>query len=207
MLTIHATQLADSNPFATRWTRPDAMEYCFPAGRQPVELLDRCRVQGWWGQIVGPHGSGKSTLLARLVRECQAAGRCVHVFVLRAGERTLAWSPVRRACDARTQVMVDGYEQLRPWTAWRLRRACRRTGCGLLVTAHRAVAGLPLLYRTVTDVELAVELAEKLQRAAPHRLSRSTIATCYAASGGNLREAFFTLYDLYERERVPTSGI
>jgi hypothetical protein len=55
-----------SNPFATRFTRPGAIEFIFPAGESLATLVARLRACDWRGQITGPHGSGKAPLRAAL---------------------------------------------------------------------------------------------------------------------------------------------
>ena len=69
-----------SNPFATRYTRPDAGEYLFPPDAGADLLIARLRQSAWWGQITGPHGSGKSTLVQTLLPHLQAAGRAVDLY-------------------------------------------------------------------------------------------------------------------------------
>lgn len=69
-----------SNPFATRYTRPDAREYLFPSDVSAESLIARLRESAWWGQITGPHGSGKSTLVQTLLPCLQAAGRAVDFY-------------------------------------------------------------------------------------------------------------------------------
>ena len=69
-----------SNPFATRYTRPDALEYLFPPNAGADSLIARLRESAWWGQITGPHGSGKSTLVQTLLPHVEAAGRAVDFY-------------------------------------------------------------------------------------------------------------------------------
>ena len=69
-----------SNPFATRYTRPDASEYLFPPDGGADLLIARLRESAWWGQITGPHGSGKSTLVQTLLPHLEAAGRAVDFY-------------------------------------------------------------------------------------------------------------------------------
>jgi hypothetical protein len=75
---------AASNPFATRYTRPDVGEYLFPVGGSMDWLVARLRENRWWGQVTGPHGSGKSTLVYTLLPRLQAAGRRVEIYSLHA---------------------------------------------------------------------------------------------------------------------------
>ena len=79
----------EHNPFATRHVRPGAIPYCFPAGVDARQLVERLAAAGWRGQIVGPHGSGKSTLLATLLRTIEQGGRRPLLIALHDGQRRL----------------------------------------------------------------------------------------------------------------------
>lgn len=79
-----------SNPFATRYTRPEAAEYLFPPGAGADLLIARLRASAWWGQLTGPHGSGKSTLVQTLLPRLQAAGRAVDFYAFHHDHRPLS---------------------------------------------------------------------------------------------------------------------
>ncbi len=213
---------AGSNPFATRYTRPGAFEYIFPAGESAEALVARLGKQKWWGAIIGPHGAGKSTLLHTLLPALAAADRQPMLYSLHQNQRTLGINRSTAAqWNASTQVIVDGYEQLSWWGRWRLKSACRRRGAGLLVTTHAAV-DIPLLYRVEPSLEMAQQVVETiLERSqAPagvlplHRaeeseqpnqpdfgsvINRDDVAAAFARQQGNVREALFELHDLYRR--------
>jgi hypothetical protein len=189
----------DSNPFATRFTRPGAIPFDFAPG-SAREGVDRLAAHGWWGQIIGPHGSGKSTLLHSLRPELAARGREVVWITQGPGERRLALAPheIERWTPA-TQVIVDGYEQLGWLARKRLQSRCRQANAGLLVTAHEDV-GLPLLYETSPSEETLQQLVQRLLSPEQRPLiGAEDVSRCYQAHAGNLREALFALYDLYER--------
>ena len=97
-------------------------------------------------------------------------------------------------------LIIDGYEQLSHWQRFRVRRFCRRRGLGLLVTAHTAV-GLPELWQTASDLELARQIVEQLQREYPSRVTSEDVAERFARREGDMREMLFDLYDLYEQRR------
>jgi hypothetical protein len=183
-----------TNPFSTRFVRPGALPFLFPAGVSAGALVQRLEHAGWWGQIVGPHGSGKSTLLETLLPELQAAGRTVHRFDLHRG----GWRQTDAAWNERTQVVVDGYEQL-GWLARHcLRWNCWRRNSGLLVTAHRR-CGLPDLWAATTTVELAQNLVRSLLAARDRdTIHDQDVAQAFQACQGDLRETWFRLYDLCE---------
>jgi energy-coupling factor transporter ATP-binding protein EcfA2 len=225
-----------SNPFATRYTRPDAHEYLFPPDANAAWLIARLRESAWWGQITGPHGSGKSTLVQTLLPHIEAAGRTVafyafhhehsppaatspspgpgaHSGVDQPGEpnaasrcfRAKSLAGLRRASMADwnpiTQIVVDGYEQLRWLQRTVLKWQCRRRGAGLLVTAHDDL-GLPPLWKTETSAELTQRVVAGLlgERGAGWVIE-DQVERLFATHRGNLREVLFALYDLYEQRQ------
>jgi hypothetical protein len=98
-------------------------------------------------------------------------------------------------------VIVDGYEQLASWGRFLLRLRCRRSGLGLLVTAHEPV-GLPDLYRVSISPEMAQRVVDHLLAPMPSpTISPADVSECLAARSGNLREALFDLYDRHEHRR------
>ena len=192
----------DENPFCTRACPPGAVPYLFPPEQSAETLVAQLQQDGWWGQIVGPHGSGKSALLAALMPAIQRAGRQPLLVELHDGQRRL---PIDLSHDPRLEppavVIVDGYEQLSRWSRFRLKRCCRRRGLGLLATAHRSV-GLPQLFHTAADLDLAERIVRQLLGDKTPCINAAELRTRYARHGGNLREMLFELYDLYEQRRL-----
>jgi hypothetical protein len=195
-------QLPAANPFSTRFTRPGAIDFLFPAGMDGARLLERLRLHGWWGQIVGPHGSGKSTLLAALEPHWESVGREPLAIVLRDGQRQLDWAALSdRRLGPRSQLIIDGYEQLSWWSRYRVKRLCRLHRSGLLITSHRT-AGFPELFTTRVDLATAARLVEIVGRSDSGALPKPPIEVLLAEHGGNMRELFFALYDWYEQHRL-----
>ena len=187
------------NPFATRFVRPGALPYRFPAGQDAGQLVANLCRNRWWGQIVGPHGSGKSTLLATLVPELERAGRHVILVRLRSRQRTApACLIAGNQWSVATQVVVDGYEQLGRLRRGRLRAAVRRAGAGLLATAHTPV-GLPDLAETGTDLQTVLQIVGELTASQAATVGRTDVVARFHARQGNVREILFDLYDLHER--------
>ncbi|MBI2823188.1 MAG: hypothetical protein HYX69_00700 [Planctomycetia bacterium] len=191
---------SQSNPFSTRHVRPGAIEFVFPPGVDAGQLVATLRASGWWGEITGPHGSGKSTMLSSLMPCLVREGRQPVLLELHDGERSLArHAEALAAAGPASIVIVDGYEQLSAWSKWRLRRLCRRRRWGLVITAHDA-AGLPPFFATSVDVATAeAVLARLLPGESP--IGRADLREALDARRGNLREALFDLYDLYEERR------
>ena len=192
--------LHPANPFSTRAVRPGAVEYQFPSDDSLAKLLARLRDNHWWGEIVGPHGSGKSTLIQTLRQALLNVGRKVHQFTLTSGERRLpAAAHDMSNWDDKTQVVIDGFEQLGWWQRRSLKRACRGRGCGLLITAHTSF-GFPPTLTATTSLGLTEQLVfALLPDHATHHISTTEIEDAFSRHSGNVREVFFDLYDRYEQ--------
>jgi hypothetical protein len=190
-----------TNPFSTRYVRPGALPCLFDDGETADSVVARLRGQKWWGEIIGPHGSGKSTLVAALLDGLQAVGRTPLLHTLHDGVvRFPGLTPGALCLHPVAVLMIDGYEQLSRWQRFRVRRSCRRAGCGLVVTAHRPT-GLPELYRTRVTPGLAGRIFAELTNDRRALASLSELSDRLARRNGNLREAFFDLYDLHECRR------
>jgi hypothetical protein len=114
------------------------------------------------------------------------------------------WSPS-------TTLIIDGYEQLQPWSAWCLLQAVRRRGAKLLVTAHRKPWGFPTLWETHVDEGLAAELLHHLLRHRPDLRQQPDLEQAWGAARqrhpSNLRETFMSMYDWVEdkKQKRPAS--
>lgn len=187
-----------SNPFATRFTRPGAMEFVFAEGISAAALVAELEDSGWWGQIVGPHGSGKSTLLAALFPEIEARGRQVKHIALRQGETALRLN--KDELTAATQLVIDGFEQLSWLARRRVKSRVRATGCGLLVTAHADV-GLPTIYEMQPTRELVQGIVRRLLPPGDATIATDDVAAAFERTGGNVRETLFALFDIYQARK------
>jgi hypothetical protein len=194
-------ELPRTNPFSTRHVRPGALDFVFPSGVSAADVVARLERSDWRGAIVGAHGSGKSTLLVALVPEIERTGRRVISFALHDGQRTLPAKLSELPHDLPTLIIVDGYEQLSHWSRWRLDRFIRRRHWGLLVTSHTPV-GLPTIYQTGTTLELARQIVTQLVPADDTSVTADDVAEPFSLHRGDMREALFTLYDLYEARRI-----
>jgi hypothetical protein len=193
-----AGQANVSNPFATRFIRPQAMDFMFDDGLSAESLIQRLEAAAWNGQICGPHGSGKSTLVATLIPFCVRRGRRVVTYNLHDRQRRLPMAAVDRTTwDATTLVVVDGYEQLAWSWCYRLHWWCRQANSGLLLTTHQPIRW-PVLYQTRTSPPLLHRLVRRLT-ATEHttRPSDEQIRQAFDAHQGNLREALLQLYDVW----------
>lgn len=142
--------------------------------------------------IVGPHGSGKTTLLEDLAGRLRADGWQTHLLRLHSDRRSL--SPQVNAAffaklTAKDFILLDGAEQLRPWSWWYFRQRTRSAG-GLVVTTHRP-GRLPILKTCATSPALLQTLAHSLGK----ELSSGQAEDLHDRHHGNLREALRELYD------------
>ncbi len=134
-------------------------------------LYARWRTLGYRAQILGPHGSGKSTLLAHLVARARRDG-----------------VPVAALDDA----------TVRSRSRVTLARLFHRR---LLVTAHHDLGFATLCDTRVTVTSARAVVAYLLREQAFPVPSDAELGALLAASGGNLREALFALYDRFEAAR------
>ncbi len=198
---------SDENPFSARRVRPGAVSYLFGPGQDVATVVERLATANWQGQIVGPHGSGKSALVAAVIPAIEAAGGTVRLVELHDGQRRLP-DEFSRPLDLSpgALLIVDGYEQLGTMARCQLSRLCRKGGWSLLVTSHTDV-GLADVWQTAPSSELARRVAARLMQGFPPLVTPDDVDRAYEAHGGDLRETFFALYDVYEqRRRQPSPG-
>jgi hypothetical protein len=183
------------NPFSTRFVQPGAIAFRFPTPDGLAALARRLEEHEGWGEIVGPHGSGKSTLLAALLPVL--ARWHVRSVRLNTSQRELpAW--VWEVPIPQSLLVIDGFEQLGFYARWRVKRYCRRSGSGLLVTAHRSM-GLPELYRTDVTPETARDvIATLLPPGGAWVLDGFDIAARLRHYHGSFRDVLFELYDRWQ---------
>jgi energy-coupling factor transporter ATP-binding protein EcfA2 len=194
------------NPFSTKFVQPGAITYQRADGgtlEQLVESFDQA-CHGW-ASIVGPHGTGKSTLVASL-RSVFEKSRPVFAYRLTEQDRSLVSVTDDRSQWSRSSVVViDGYEQLSWWRAWRVSCWVRRAQCGFLITAHRPMRGFAVLWRTAIDEELAIALRDELLIGREDLLAACDLLSAWNAARAeyptNMRETLFAMYDWVEQQK------
>lgn len=187
-----------TNPFATRFTRPGMLP--------PLDVdgapLDAARLA--WGlapgcvvTIEGPHGHGKSTLLAAILAAARTAGR--EATLVRVRSVRDSWRPVAAALGADRGACLgcDGWERCLPGVATAIRFIAAMRRLSVVVTAH-APAGLPVLARCGTSRRLFAALVARLPGHGGVIDARD-IEDAFDRHAGDLREAFYDLYDRFER--------
>jgi hypothetical protein len=214
----HGPHARRTNPFATRFVRPGAIPFQFGADIDPQTLVEQLAAANWRGAIVGPHGSGKSTLLATLIPRIEHVGRRVkHITLCSGGTissngRATSLAETLRELEPGHLLIVDGWEQLNWWNRYRTRGLTARRNCGLLVSAHdpALVKPLPLLFQTSPSLGTMQLLVEQFLQSdskfVSPLVSQSDISAAFSQHHGNIRDAFFALYDLFER-RTHSAGL
>jgi hypothetical protein len=194
--------LTQTNPFAARWIRPGAIPFLPPAGATWTSLCRQVAAHRRL-QLLGPHGVGKSTLLAHFVQRLREQGWNVeHVAIEPHGlarvvapveEETNEAATAARHESQQRLLVIDGWQQLSAWRRLRLSWSSRR----LLATTHADLGWQPLL-QLQPDPELICTLSRHLQRNTERLVSDADARAAYERAAGNLREALFLLYDVYE---------
>jgi hypothetical protein len=204
--------LEPPNPFSTCFVRPGALGYRRHDAGCLEKLVDDFfeRYRGW-AAVVGPHGSGKSTLLADCQPYLNRRTRLLTFRLSTAARNARAIWQSRPQWSPSTTLIIDGYEQLQPWSALRLLTAVRRHGAKLLVTAHRKRWAFPTLWKTDVDERLAEELLHHLLRDRPDLSRQPDLEQAWATARqrhpSDLRETFMSMYDWVEdkKQKRPAS--
>ena len=185
-----------TNPFATKFWLPGTKTFQFPNQNENTDALWQQAQQYRICQIVGPHGSGKSTLLAALMQN----GKKEHENIL-----SLTFNEQRQRIPKgltfhNGQILfVDGFEQLPLYDRLTLFFRSRK----LLLTVHQPVWFIPVLYRAQPHFHIFEHIVLQM---IPHesdaaKWNTSLLREVYERAGGNFRNAFFELYDLWEARR------
>ncbi len=212
------------NPFATQYVKPGMIEFVFQTTSLSC-VIDSWLQAGFCGQIVGPHGSGKSTLLhaiarvlqtngcdVRYVQVCKSARPCKGVIVRDVEVKSdhqpesmlsLDVEQLGSVCWPARVNVIDGFEQLDWASRTGLRLYTRRKGHGLLVTTHAPKSWPATVHSTQPSVNLFRSLCRGLLDQVDmgdQLIDEAMVESAFSRSSGNIREAFFYLYDRYQEE-------
>jgi len=176
------------NPFSTKFWVSGVIPFQFSEPGESIDvLLDKIQKNPTC-QIVGPHGSGKTTLLFSLLKRYEENGENVRYLFFNDQQRRI---PSDITFQENLTFFVDGFEQL-----------CFRDQCRLLcwtkrlvLTRHRPIWLVPILYRTKPHFSIFVQIVRQM---IPNLPEESVLQTVYERSDGNFRNAFFELYDMWE---------
>ena len=190
----------DDNPFATCWTRPGAIPFCFPEGVDADCLIARLGAAGWRGAIVGAHGSGKSTLVEHLKPRLVERGCRIVTISARGRSQRVEQANPAQATDERTLWIVDGFEQMGILDRARVRWRAQRMHCGLLMTSH-ADTIVPTLIELQPSLALIQRVVRELSARSSVAVPPEAVIASHASHGSNVREILFDLYERHERLR------
>ncbi len=199
------------NPFSTRFIQPGAISYERFDGGTVTELAERfLKLPSKRGIIIGPHGSGKSTLVASLVSKLPSIVPKSKIHSLRfSTDKSAAkylitsvneWSPHSIA-------ILDGYEQLRFGSRFRVAWLARARSISILATAHRPVRGFETIWETSVNESSSQWVVEQLLRqsalssGANELLQSDAWSRSRAKHGQNLRESLFDMYDWWHNRQ------
>ena len=196
--------LVFQNPFSTRFVQPGAIPW-FATDTSAGSLLFRLYDVGNRAIICGPHGSGKSTIVSHLASVAQRQGLKVHCL------RICSWLDVIRVIRVfatidpkQSVVSVDSWELL-GFFGWFLCQLADFRSICVVVTVHERPwwNNWPVLLHTKANDKTFRRLVHELmtQHAGSEttEFSRAMLKDVFQRHSGNLREAFFELYDHYER--------
>jgi GTPase SAR1 family protein len=170
---------AHENPF--RVSRVDSLRF---RGPQMPTLIATLRSHGYRGAIVGPEGSGKSTLLREMAEHLDGDG--LRVRTARFDDHA---SLATALVDRDAVWLIDGAERI----PLPLRIVLTMSVHRVVITTHITAPGLPVLVNCTTTPAL---LAELLGDLGGPTLSSEDADALFRRSGGNLRLAFRSLYDM-----------
>jgi len=175
------------NPFSTKFWTAGAIPFQFSQPGESIDVLLEKMQRHPVCQIVGPHGSGKSTLLLELRKRYEASGENVRHLFFNDQQRHI---PEEITFREDITFFVDGFEQLRFRDQCRLLFQSER----LMMTRHRPIWFVPILYRTKPQFSIFVQIVGQM---VPNPPEESVLRQVYERSGGNFRNAFFELYDMF----------
>ena len=208
-------QTIEPNPFRTAVVRPGSIPF---HDETAVESLAQKFCQHRVGQIVGQHGSGKSTLVASLEHRVRDRFENVQRICLVQPEINSRLSALRHGfhvaktvhsvASERTPqeckhflIIVDGAEQMLTWTRWRFLSRIRRSGVACLLTSHRPLVQVPVLFKTQVTAELVTQLSmNQVRKSSPlvRELVRQDLSLRDLETVNNLRDYWFELYDVVQ---------
>ena len=200
-----------TNPFSTRFTRPGAISFTsdrVDPHRLVGVLSDYRASRSGIFQIVGPHGCGKTTLTVAIAARLAEQGRAARWLTVRGRSKT---DPVRFDhflpridSQPRSEIMViDGIESVNAVQRSCILRQMSKRAWRVVLTTHRPAWRVPVLAELQPSRERFHDLCKQLL--GDHLVGENKsdwqrmIEAAYDNASGNFREAFFELYDQFER--------
>jgi DNA replication protein DnaC len=165
-------------------------------------------------QIIGQHGSGKTTLLVSFMSFLENCNHKIISVILHDNEQKLPksfWEDYKKTKKwLKTQneinqkktpiVVIDGSEQLLASQRRKILQLCTTDRLGILVTTHKPIKQIPVLFQTKTSPEILEMVVNYLLKKNGQTLpfDQSQYFTLLEQHHGNIRDILFSLYDLYE---------
>ena len=179
------------NPFSTKFWVSGTIPFQFSEQSENIDTIQEKAHRYPICQIAGPHGSGKSTLLLTLLKRYDESGEHLRYLFFNNQYRCI---PNEIPFPKDQILFVDGFEQLslkdRLWLLFQSKR--------LILTVHRPIWFVPVLYRTKPEFSIFVQVIRQMVSDLPEE---SVLRRVYERSGGNFRNAFFELYDQWEKQQ------
>ncbi len=129
-------------------------------------------------------------------RERATDGHCLSSKV--SANPELVLKSVQQQWHSGDILLLDGLEQLRPWTRLLLPRAARRADIRVLATSHRQHLGFTELHRTEASLSIAEQVVSALTNnhdEAPAVGLDQQLKDSFTRHEGNMREVLMDLYD------------
>lgn len=187
------------NPFSSCRISPALTRFLAPTGFQSDAVA---RNLPRLSQISGPHGSGKSSLAFAIGQALLQQGQVASVEskIIRAGHVDWQSESVRHGAAALPRLcIIDGIESVnfvnRNLLLWHL----RKSDDFILLTTHRKLFWVPIVYKTSSNLEHFKDVVSKLQSDSSIEIPMEKIVHAYHQNQGNYRIALMQLYDCWNQ--------
>ncbi len=191
----------ERNPYSTCFTAPGKLSFIFPDPDQPERLLTEFERQGFQGQIVGPHGCGKTTLTESLEPYLESRFPTIKRITIRTdGEVSgrIRENGIKNLHPS-TLFVIDGIENM----SWLQRRifikSIKRMAGGLLLTTHRAIRGVPVVYQIAPSFQIFSRIVSLLSPDQP--IDQQLLKQVFTQNNDSIRESLMSLYTIWEEDR------
>ncbi len=193
------TALRPSNPFATRFVRPNVVPY-LDRDNLLETTVSAFRKNAFKGQIVGPHGTGKTCLAIAVTKRLESSFQNVRRITIRSQQSVTAFdagiSQSTASSHAPSLLVVDGFERLSLIQRWLLIKNIQRDS-GLLITSHAILTGIPVVAEIEPDLNTYLRLVDHL--APCHSFAPEFLTAVFDECNQNVRESLMRLFDELQR--------
>ena len=191
----------ERNPYSTCFTAPGKMSFIFPEPGQPEQIFTQFKLNGFQGQIVGPHGCGKTTLTITLETYLDSRFDGIRRITIRK-DGAISGNIRRkngRNFDGATLYVIDGIENM-PWLHRRIfLKFIRSSAGGLLLTTHCAVKGIPVIYQITPSFLIFHKIISQISP--DHLIDEQQLKQIFTQNNSSIRESLMALYTIWENDR------